>query len=135
MAGVRRGEIKKLLVLEQLPKPVDFSGGTEPLTIGGTFTLERILATVPVEPDGSAYLEVPAGRPLFFVALDEQGLSVKRMQSFVTVQPGERTGCVGCHESRRVAPHPRLGLMAAARPPSRIQPEHHMRFRNDKGDD
>ena len=52
MAGVRRGDIKKLLVLEQLPKPIDFSGGPEPLTIGGTFNLERILGTVPVEPDG-----------------------------------------------------------------------------------
>jgi mono/diheme cytochrome c family protein len=124
MSGVRRGEIKKLLVLEQLPKPVDFSGGPEPLTIGGTFNLERILGTVPVEPDGSAYFEAPAGRPLFFVALDARDLSVKRMQSFVTVQPGERIGCVGCHEPRRVAPPAQPGLLATARPPSHIQPEH-----------
>ena len=54
MAGVRKGEVKKLLVLKQLPKPVNFSGGMEPLTIGGSFTLAEILGTVPVEPDGSA---------------------------------------------------------------------------------
>jgi hypothetical protein len=90
MDGVQRGEIKRLLVLEQLSKPVQFSGGQEPLTIGGSFTLQRVLGTVPVEPDGSAFLELPAGRPLFFVALDENDLSVKRMQSFLTVQPGER---------------------------------------------
>ena len=59
MAGVKRGEIKKLLVLAQLPKPVNFSGGMEPLTIGGTFTLAQIVGTVPVEPDGSAFMEVP----------------------------------------------------------------------------
>ncbi len=122
MAGVRRGEIKKLLVLEQLPKPVNFSGGSEPLTIGGTFALERILGTVPVEPDGSAFMELPAGRPLFFVALDENDLSVKRMQSFVTVQPGERTSCVGCHEPRLITPHPKPGLSAMERPPSPIEP-------------
>jgi len=122
MAGVERGQIKKLLVLEQLPKPVNFSGGSEPLSIGGTFNLERILGTVPVEPDGSACMEVPAGRPLFFVALDENDLSVKRMQSFVTVQPGERTSCVGCHEPRLVAPHPRPGLLAMERAASPIEP-------------
>ena len=39
--GVRRGEIKKLLVLETLPKPMNYTGGMEPLSYGGTFTLER----------------------------------------------------------------------------------------------
>jgi len=100
MAGVQRGEIKKLLVLEQLPMPVHFSGGMESISLGGTFTLARVLGTVPVEADGSAFFEVPAMRSLFFVALDENDLSVKRMQSFVTVQPGETNGCVGCHEQR-----------------------------------
>ena len=104
MDGVKKGEVKELLVLEQLPKPVNFSGGQEPLTIGGTFTLQRILGTVPVEPDGSAYIEVPALRSLFFVALDENRRTVKRMQSFVTVQPGEVSGCVGCHEHRTQGP-------------------------------
>lgn len=121
MEGVRRGEIKKLLVLEQLPEPVHFSGGMEPITIGGTFTMARILGTVPVEPDGSAFMELPALRSLFFVALDENDLSVKRMQSFVTVQPGERTGCVGCHEKRTLTPHFTNDLVALKRPPSRIQ--------------
>jgi hypothetical protein len=116
MAGVQRGEIKKLLVLEQLPEPVHFSGGMEPISIGGTFTMARIHGTVPVEPDGSAYMQLPALRSLFFVALDENDLSVKRMQSFVTLQPGERTSCVGCHEqrSRTAAVTPNLMALAAS---------------------
>ncbi len=104
MAGVKRGEIKKLLVLETLPKPMNYTGGMEPLSYGGTFTLERILGTIPVEPDGSAYAELPALRSLFFVALDENDLSVKRMQSFCTLVPGETTTCIGCHEERTQAP-------------------------------
>ncbi len=104
MEGVRPGEIKKLLVLETLPMPIHYTGGMEPLSYGGTFTLERIVGTVPVEPDGSAYFELPALRSFFFVALDEHDLSVKRMQSFLTVQPGETTSCVGCHEDRTDAP-------------------------------
>jgi len=106
MEGVRRGEVKKLLVLEQLPMPVHFSGGMESISLGGTFTLARVLGTVPVEEDGSAFFEVPAMRSVFFVALDENDLSLKRMQSFVTVQPGETSGCVGCHEQRtQTFPH------------------------------
>ena len=122
MAGVKRGEIKKLLVLEALPKPVNFNGAQVPLSIGGTFTLERILGTVPVEPDGSAFFEVPPLRSVFFVALDERNLSVKRMQSFMTVQPGETVGCVGCHEQRLMSPTSGGRRMATGRAPSRIEP-------------
>jgi hypothetical protein len=122
MEGVKAGEIKKLLVLETLPKPVNFSGTMEPITLGGSFTLPRILGTVPVEPDGSAYMEVPALRPLFFVALDANDMSVKRMQSFVTVMPGETTGCSGCHEHRTNTARPRSGLLATQKPPAKVQP-------------
>jgi len=122
MTGVKRGEIKKLLVIEALPKPINFSGGMEPLTIGGSFTMERILGTVPVEADGSANFELPALRSLFFVALDENDLSVKRMQSFMTVQPGERLSCVGCHEDRGTAAPPGVRSKAMLRQPDRIRP-------------
>jgi len=120
MAGVKPGEIKRLLVLEVLPKPCNIFSGMEPLSYGGTFLLERILGTVPVEPDGSAHIELPAMRALFFVALDENDVSVKRMQSFLTVQPGEAVGCVGCHEQRTQAPRSARPPLATRRPPSRI---------------
>jgi len=124
MQKVKRGDIRKLLVLEQLPKPANFSGAQEPMSVGGTFTLKRVLGTVPVEPDGSAYMELPAMRSLFFVALDENDMSVKRMQSFVTLQPGETTSCVGCHERRTETPPSPVKptLAALERPPSRTEP-------------
>ncbi|MBF0433318.1 MAG: hypothetical protein HQK83_18715 [Fibrobacteria bacterium] len=100
MTGVEKGDIKKLLILETLPKPINVTGGMEPLTMGGSFTLNRVLGTVPVEDDGSAYMEIPANRSIFLVALDENDKSVKRMQSFLTVMPGEVTSCIGCHEDR-----------------------------------
>ena len=93
--------------------------------MGGTFTLRRILGTVPVEPDGSASFEVPPLRAVYFVALDEKGLAVKRMQSFTMVMPGETQGCVGCHEARTGTASRPAGsgaLMALKRPPSRIEP-------------
>jgi len=123
MGGVKPGEIVQLLVMEQLPKPVNFSGGPWPISNGGTFTLARILGTVPVAPDGSAHFIVPAMRSLFFVALDANGLAVKRMHSFLTVQPGERVGCVGCHESRTTAPlASRVRPAGMCREPDTIMP-------------
>ncbi|MBT7846023.1 MAG: hypothetical protein HN742_29395 [Lentisphaerae bacterium] len=123
MGGVEAGEITHLLVLQQMPKPVNFSGGMWPISAGGTFTLARILGTVPVRPDGSALFRAPALQSLFFVALDRAGLSVKRMQSFVTLQPGEQVGCVGCHESRVTAPgHARPKALPGEREPDAITP-------------
>jgi len=124
MEGVRPGDVKKLLVLEILPKPVNFSGGMDLTSYLGTFTLERVLGTVPVESDGSAYFEAPAGRPVFFVALDTNDLSVKRMQSFTSIMPGEVLGCVGCHESRTQTPAATATAapLAARRAPSAIAP-------------
>jgi len=123
MTGVKAGDIKKLLVLETLPMPVHYTGGMEPISYGGTFTLERILGTVPVEKDGSAYFEVPAMRSVFFVALDKNDMAVKRMQSFTSVQPGETMSCVGCHEHRSQTPRADFHTMLAVRKPAaKIEP-------------
>ncbi|MHC5057505.1 MAG: HzsA-related protein, partial [Planctomycetota bacterium] len=126
MEGVKPGEITKLLVLETLPKPINYTGGMDPMSYGGTFTLERIVGTVPVEPDGSAHFELPADRAFFFVALDKNDLSVKRMQSFLSVAPGETTSCVGCHESRTQAMSPIERISAARRAPSKVTPVAHV---------
>jgi hypothetical protein len=124
LPGVKPGEIKQLLLLESLPKQVNFSGGPDLVSWLGTFTLERVLGTVPVEADGSAFFEVPANRQIFFEALDEQGMSVKRMQSFTDVMPGETMSCVGCHEGRTRTPEnkPQGALLALRRPASQITP-------------
>ena len=124
MAGVERGCAKRLLIVEALPKPINYGGGMEPITYGGSFSLERLLGTVPVEEDGSAYFEVPANRSLFFILQDANGDSIKRMQSFVSVMPGETTGCVGCHEvrTRSVSNPGHPALQALLREPSVIEP-------------
>jgi len=124
MQGVERGDIRKLLILETLPKPINYTGGMDPVSYGGSFTLERVVGTVPVEEDGSAYMELPPNRAFFFVALDENDNSIKRMQSFTSVMPGEVTGCVGCHERRVTTPFirgPRVPR-ALERPPSKPRP-------------
>ena len=123
--ALRPLSVRKLLVLEDLPKPANYhGGGSQPIGHGVTSTLKRVLGTVPVEADGSAHFEVPALRSLYFALLDENDLSIKQMRSFVTLQPGESAGCVGCHEFRTHTPANtgRTTLLATARPASRIEP-------------
>ncbi len=125
MAGIERGAIKNLLVMEDLPKPANFhGGGSQPIGHGVTSTIKRILGTVPVEPDGSACFEIPPMRSIYFALLDADGKSIKQMRSFVTLQPGEKLSCVGCHESRVQTPGHRshTGQMAMGREPSVIEP-------------
>lgn len=123
LEGLERGKVKNLLVLRQLPKPINFSGGMEPLTISGTFTMAEILGTVPVEEDGSAFIELPALQSIFFVALDENDLAIKRMHSFLTLQPGETMSCVGCHEERTETPKLHGGnLLALKKSPVKPEP-------------
>jgi hypothetical protein len=121
MEGIARGTIKRLLILENLPKPVNYTGSMDPISFGGSYTLNRVLGTVPVEPDGSVHARVPALRSLQLVALDENDCSVKRMLSFMTVMPGEVSSCIGCHEQRTTT-HERRPVRALQRAPSTIQP-------------
>jgi len=121
LENVEYNEVDHLLLLEVLPKPVHHTGHTENLSYNGNFFLERVLGTVPVEEDGSAFFEAPALGNLFMVAMDEDGNSIKRMQSFVTLQPGEISSCVGCHENRTETAERITNLQALERPRSIIQ--------------
>ena len=104
MSEVKKGSITDLLVLETLRKPINFTGGNEPLSYTGSFTMERIVGKVPVHEDGSAHFKLKANRPYLFVALDETGSAVQKMKSFASVAPGEVVSCIGCHEKRSHSP-------------------------------
>ncbi|MCP5520410.1 MAG: PD40 domain-containing protein [Verrucomicrobiales bacterium] len=122
MEGIERGAIKQLLILENLPKPVNYTGSMDPVSYGGSYTINRVLGTVPVEPDGSARFNVPPLRRLQLVALDANDFSVKRMLSFLTVMPGETTACIGCHEDRTATEIVPANVLALRKPPSAITP-------------
>jgi hypothetical protein len=82
-----------------------------------------VLGTVPVEPDGSAYFEAPAGKLLYFQALDERRMAVQSMRSGTYLHPGERLVCQGCHERKHTAPHRSTVPLALRRAPSEIRPD------------
>jgi len=85
---------------------------------------KHVYGTVPVEPDGSAYFQVPADRPIYFQALDENYNEIQRMRSYIHLKPGERLSCIGCHEHRQTSPPLRTDRlpMALGRSPSPIEP-------------
>jgi len=62
------------------------------------------LGTVPLAPDGSFFVEVPADTPIALQAVDAEGRSELNEMSWIYVRPGEKRGCVGCHHPRQAAP-------------------------------
>ncbi|MBN2308243.1 MAG: hypothetical protein JXR94_04685, partial [Candidatus Hydrogenedentes bacterium] len=128
MEGVEPGSVRFLRVVESPEKrfwtrPAWNGQGQEaPAMNWHDFCNKRILGTAPVESDGSACFEAPADRFLFFQLLDAKGMMIQSMRSGTMLQPGERTGCIGCHEERRgAAPVPAGKMpMALERPPSRL---------------
>jgi hypothetical protein len=110
LAGVERGAVKTLRVVEA-PEKRTWSPGkwfgqgyTAPGMNWHGLENKRILGTVPVEADGSAYFAVPAEKFVYFQLLDADGMMIHSMRSGTFVQPGERMGCIGCHDHRLTAP-------------------------------
>ncbi len=107
MAGVERGAVRYLRIVESPEKrfwtPSAWPGqGEEAPAMGWhDFNNKRVIGTVPVHPDGSAYAEVPADRFIYFQLLDENRRMIHSMRSGTILRPGERLGCSGCHEDRR----------------------------------
>lgn len=104
---VPRGTIKTLRIMEQIRKTeelVDRAFDQSPVMSYGTYYAKRNWGEVPIEDDGSAFFTVPALREIYFQVLDDQGREVHRMTSALQVMPGEKVGCIGCHENRDTAP-------------------------------
>jgi len=126
---VKRGEVKRLRVVRELPKTVRINpdkrafGFQFPvISAGATYAGKEVLGEVDVAPDGSASFEVPAGVPIYFMALDAQGRAVQRMRSFTHLMPGEVQGCIGCHETRGQSTPLPSRAAAMSRPFQKLEP-------------
>jgi hypothetical protein len=81
------------------------------------------LGIVPVEADGSVYLEAPVAKELIFQVLDESFRAVQSMRSVAFAHPGEQLSCQGCHEPTQRSPQLAKPPLAMQRAPSKLQPE------------
>jgi hypothetical protein len=124
---VKRGEVKRIAVIEELKKEVRtdvanraFGFQFPVISCGATYAAKKVWGFAPVAADGSAVFRVPAQRPVYFLALDGQDRAVQRMRTFTHLMPGEVQGCVGCHESRSHNGAPVAS--AVFRPPDDLEP-------------
>ncbi|WP_228152755.1 HzsA-related protein [Marinobacter guineae] len=70
--------------------------------------MREILGYVPIEPDGSVKVAVPANVAFAISVLDEKGQRIgARHQNWLTVRPGETLECSGCHNPNSPTPHGR----------------------------
>jgi len=106
--GVKRGQVKAIRIMSQIPKKYNTEGmryqDHYPVMGEGSYYGKYCYGTVPVYQDGSAYFEAPAGVELYFQALDASGKEIRRMGSVTQITAGEIQGCIGCHESRTTPP-------------------------------
>ena len=135
MPGVEPGTVRYLRISEKLQwffgkndntGPIRWTPGTQHSRNFGywSWSPTRVIGTVPVEKDGSAYFKVPAGLAVYFQALDENLMEIRRMRSHVEFKPGEFRGCVGCHETKQYVPRAdsRGARLAFGREPSLPKP-------------
>jgi len=87
-------------VIEGVPVVGRHSTQTNPEPVwknhGGTFA--RVLGTVPLAPDGSFSVEVPADRLIHHQVLDSDRRVLGNQRTWIYARPGETKSCVGCHE-------------------------------------
>ncbi len=111
-------QFKYVRIVEQIP-PGRADTGTVAAPNGDPFatrvalgihTAKRIVAEVPVEDDGSFYVEVPTEVPLIVQGLNRHKMALHAMNRWFYLQPGEKLTfaiprsifplrCAGCHGS------------------------------------
>ena len=111
LRGVPRGAVKYLRIMEQTPRPwtarTSWDGDRQAMahsSVGlGILGMIAQHGIVPVEDDGSANFCVPAGRNIYFQALDENFMAIQTERTYINYMPGETRSCVGCHDRSRTA--------------------------------
>ncbi|MFH1267191.1 MAG: hypothetical protein ABIK89_15795 [Planctomycetota bacterium] len=112
--GVPAGTVKYIRISEAMPWPYTKEGASR-YPREHDYTMKRTIGIVPVAADGSAHFTAPANVGLYFQALDEDFIEVRRMRSLVSFQPGERRACTGCHETQGNSPTT-ADVLASRRP-------------------
>jgi len=121
LAGVPKGAVKKLRLFTYHFAYRKSAGINYMVGIDGPWEPKRVLGTVEVEADGSVLFSIPANTPISIQPLDEKGMAVQLMRSWMTAMPGEVLSCVGCHEKNSTgAPNNRT--IAARKAPKKIAP-------------
>jgi len=63
--------------------------------------MQKIVGYVPLEPDGSFRIRVPADTPIGLSVVDSNGMAFQVHTNWIQVRAGETRTCNGCHSPRR----------------------------------
>ena len=86
----------------RLSQAVPTPRGLSREAIGETdLEMQQIIGYVPLEPDGSFRIKVPADTPLGVTVVDADGRAFQTHTNWIQVRPGETRTCNGCHSPRR----------------------------------
>jgi len=121
LKDIPRGTVKKLRLISYEFSFRGMGGLLGAVGMDGPWDVKRILGTVPVQEDGSAFFRVPAYTPIAVQPLDGEGRALQIMRSWFTAMPGEVLSCIGCHEHPNDVV-PNLSTLAASQPPATIDP-------------
>lgn len=115
LRGVPRGTVKSLRVF-QYEYSYRNQGGHYFVGMEGGWDVRRMIGTVDVETDGSAFFSIPANTPVAVQPLDAEGKALQQMRSWFVGMPGEAVSCVGCHETQNSTTALQLGVAARKAP-------------------
>jgi formylglycine-generating enzyme required for sulfatase activity len=121
LKDIPRGTVKNLRLFTYHFGFQTLAGIDHRVGADGPWEAKRVLGTVPVEADGSAWFRIPAKTPISVQPLDGEGKAVALMRSWMTAMPGENLSCIGCHERSSAAP-PVQDTLAFRHAPSEIKP-------------
>lgn len=110
----REDQLRYVRIVRQLPSskadtaPVKDADPFSRPVAAGIHEREEIVAEVPLEADGSFYVEVPSEVPLIMQGLNAERMAIVSMNRWFYLQPGEKlsfsiprpiysTRCAGCH--------------------------------------
>lgn len=110
--GITAGSIKKVraVAMEYRTDPAFGNTGNSSYQMtpvgrfGGSWEAKWIVGESPIESDGSASFELPANTPIFLQLIADNGTCSQTMRSWMTLKPGEKWECVGCHEDKNESP-------------------------------
>lgn len=112
--------VRFLRIIKGVPIPGDEVRNIPAGQIGRmpAFGMREIVGYVPVAPDGSVRVQVPADAPLGLQLVGADGKAVyARHGAWVTLRPGEVLHCQGCHGNNSAQPHGRQqGLAPSLNP-------------------
>jgi hypothetical protein len=100
LQDVPRGAVKELRLFTYHFAYHGVAGIHHRVGADGPWEPKRVLGTVPLEKDGSAFFRVPANTPISIQPLDAEGKALQLMRSWMTAMPGEIVSCTGCHEKQ-----------------------------------